>query len=143
MLHSDGFPHSVDSFRFLHSLFQDNDLTKDVCFLKLATSDEVCINRVLKRQVCKNCSHIYNLASAPSKKRSACDYCKGKIVIRQSDTNEILKDRLIYFHSQVEPIQQIAKELYPIVTIKSEQPLNDLKTQYDKLVKNYEYALLF
>ncbi len=130
----ESFPHSVESFKFLHKFFQKNNLTKDVCFIELCASDNECTKRILKRRICKNCSHIYNLSSAPPLTPNRCDYCKGKLFIRQSDTKENIPKRLAYFHAQTAPIKQAAKKFYIIKTIDTERPLKNLKKTYDKLI---------
>lgn len=131
----EGYPHSVESFQFLHTFFKENGITKEVCFLELVASDEICIQRVLNRQVCKNCSHIYNLLTSPPQEKNKCNYCKNELVIRKSDTKDIVQKRLKTFHSQIDPIKKAAQEFYIIKTMKTDYPLQDLHIQYDKLVE--------
>ncbi|MEX0849347.1 MAG: nucleoside monophosphate kinase [Candidatus Dependentiae bacterium] len=132
----EGFPHSVESYEFLHNFFQDNNLLDKVCFVELKASDQTCIDRILMRQVCKNCSHIYNSASLPPAKPEICDCCQGELWTRQSDTKEIVQKRLDYFHTQAEPIKQAVKKNYPIKTIDTECSLENLPKVYNKCIKS-------
>ena len=56
-----------------------------------------------------------------------------ELVIRQSDTPDILKKRLAYFHTQIDLLMSAAQELYNVKVIDTESSLTDLRTAYDTL----------
>ena len=80
-----------------------------------------------------NCSKVYNIISAPSKEKGKCE-CGAELSIRKTDTEPIIKKRLAHFHLNIEPILKEAQEFYAVRKIESECSLNDLKTEFVKLV---------
>ena len=46
-----------------------------------------------------------------------CDDCRAELRLRKVDAEEIPKKRLYYFHTHIEPLVNIAKELYYFETI--------------------------
>lgn len=129
----DGFPHSKVSFDFLYTYFKEEELLGDVVFLQFAVDDDVCIKRVLSRQVCMSCSKVYNIISVPSKEKDTCE-CGAELSLRKTDTEPIIKKRLAHFHLNIEPVLKEAQEFCAVQKIEGERSLNDLKTEFVKLV---------
>lgn len=131
----DGFPRSEHSFIFLHKFLQENNLINDVCFLQFIAADQVCVQRILGRQICTECFKVYNLITMPAKSDTLCDDCGVPLVRRKADTESIVKNRLNYFHTHIEPLMRPALALYEIKYITTECSLEDLKATYDTLIK--------
>lgn len=131
----DGFPRSEVSFQFLYKFFKDNNLMNNVCFLQFMVSDDECVNRILGRQVCMQCFKVYNSSSARPKKQNKCDDCGIELIVRKADTKDMAKNRLRYFHENVEPLMQSAVGLYETKKIITERPLQELYMEYDDLFK--------
>lgn len=132
----DGFPRSVNSFHFLNKFIQDHGILDEVCFIQLLASDEVCINRVLERQVCTQCFKVYNASLVKPQENNKCDKCGIDLIIRQTDAEESFRKRLRYFHADIEPIIEMSKKLYTTRIINGEAELDTLKRQYDELLLN-------
>ncbi len=127
----DGFPRAKISFDFLHRFFQKHNLVKNVSFVQLIADDKVCIQRILNRLICPNCSTVFSRMH-----QDKCNDCKCSLIPRKADTEEIAKKRLKHFHSEVEPILGLAKKSYPYVTVKTQNVSScDLKKKYEELIK--------
>lgn len=131
----DGFPRSEVSFQCLYEFFKRNNLIDEVVFLQLLTSDESCIKRVLDRQVCEKCFYVYNTVSMKPTEQNKCDCCGTVLAKRKADTKEIIEKRLVYFHDKIEPLINMAQQLYKTQAIKTECSIEDLKVEYDKLIQ--------
>ncbi len=131
----DGFPRSEHSFHFLNRFIQAHKIEHEVCFIQLLVDDEVCIKRIVERQVCTQCFKVYNASSVKSKTANKCDQCGIDLVMRQADTEEPFRKRLEYFHAHIEPIIDRAKTFYPTKIINGERPLEALQCYYDELLK--------
>lgn len=131
----DGFPRSEISFQCLYNFFKVNNLIDDVIFLQLFTSDESCIKHVLHRQICENCFYVYNITFMKPKEQNKCNYCGSALTKRKEDTKEIIEKRLIYFHTHIEPLMNMAQKFYTIKTINTKCSIEDLKVKYDKLIQ--------
>ena len=72
--------------------------------LALDISDEEIEARMSSRRVCLNCGATYSLTVNPPKKEGVCDKCGEKVVIRDDDRPETVRERLTVYHEQTEPI---------------------------------------
>lgn len=62
-------------------------------------SDEIAIKRILQRKVCIKCGTIYS-----GNEKNTCAQCGGELSKRSDDNKETLKERLISYHKQTEPL---------------------------------------
>lgn len=97
----DGFPRTVNQAEALdNALFPDK--LDDVIFINVA--EEIVIERLSLRRVCKNCGAIYHLKNSPSSKGEICDKCDGELYQRKDDSIETIKNRLEVYNRQTEPL---------------------------------------
>lgn len=131
----DGFPRTIESFNFLHTLFTESGLT-DVCFIQIEAPDAICIDRISTRLMCTECSHVYNSSSAKPQKENVCDICNKKLTMRSADTKTTAERRITFFHTQIEPLFEQAKNYYTTIVIDGQQSIDKLTKLYDTLVHN-------
>ena len=128
----DGFPRTVASFFFLKELLVQLNVAQSTCYLELVSPDEVCIARVVQRQVCPGCFYVYNALYAPSADGKHCDHCSAELVLRPADTRDSLVKRLDFFHKKIEPLMLLAADNYETKRITTDMPLHSLtKVYYD------------
>jgi adenylate kinase len=99
----DGFPRTVSQAEALDSLLEDLDVELDAVIL-LDVSDEVVVERLSGRRVCRNCGAIYHMKNHPPKKEGICDICGGELFQRKDDTEEVIRQRLGVYHQQTSPL---------------------------------------
>lgn len=79
--------------------------------VNLKISDKDAIARSESRIVCKNCGESYTKnAYKKPKKAEVCDKCGGKLVKRNDDKPEIIKERLEIFNRDTAPAIKRMKE---------------------------------
>ncbi len=133
----DGFPRTKASLEFLDNFFKQHNLVAQVSFVQLVVNDKTCIKRIAERQVCNQCFQVYNRKTAASKAIDKCDNCQAPLALRKADTNEIAKQRLKYFHTNIEPLfhnLNLVNQHYNKQIIDAEQPLLELQLIYDNLI---------
>ena len=69
--------------------------------------EEVAIERLSYRRICRNCGAIYNLKTNPPKVPGKCDICGGPLYQREDDKPEIIRKRIDLYY----------KETYPAISI--------------------------
>ena len=55
---------------------------------------DVVVDRVINRQVCKNCGAIFNSKFNPVKEAGICDVCGGKLETRIDDNEQTIRNRI-------------------------------------------------
>jgi adenylate kinase len=94
----DGFPRTIPQAEALAG-FQKIDAV-----INFTAPDEVVIQRLSGRRICKTCGAIYHVQNMPSKKEGICDKCSGPLYTRPDDQIDSIKNRLEVYRQQTEPL---------------------------------------
>ncbi|MDR1467165.1 MAG: adenylate kinase [Oscillospiraceae bacterium] len=95
----DGFPRTIPQAEALNKMRFNVDK-----ILNIDVSDEVIIERMSGRIVCDSCGSTYHLANKPPNKNGICDVCSGKLIRRKDDDPSTVKNRLVVYHQETEPL---------------------------------------
>jgi len=97
----DGFPRTAVQADGLARLLKGNSATA----VMLAVPDQLVIDRLSARRVCRSCGRVYNpaLGIMPPGGRCECGG-DGELYQRDDDRPETIRRRLEVFHSQTEPV---------------------------------------
>ncbi len=66
--------------------------------------DEVVVERISGRRVCRNCGAVYHIQFNPPKQPGVCDVCGGELYQRDDDKPETVKRRLYVYYKQTAPL---------------------------------------
>jgi adenylate kinase len=73
--------------------------------LLIEVPDDVVVQRLSGRRVCvKNPSHIYHVDYDPPKHEGVCDQDGARLIQRDDDREDVIRNRLQVYHSQTEPL---------------------------------------
>lgn len=112
----DGFPRTRMQAVELAAILESRGRTLDAV-LDVAVADEIIINRLQGRRVCKNCREIYHVVNRAPASEGVCDKCGGEVVQRDDDRPEAIRVRLEAYHSTADGVIDFykAKGLYKAV----------------------------
>jgi len=66
--------------------------------------DDVVVERISGRRVCRNCGAVYHVTFNPPKQDGVCDICGGELYQRDDDRPETVKNRLYVYYKQTGPL---------------------------------------
>jgi adenylate kinase len=66
--------------------------------------DEIIAGRIAGRRACPSCKAGYHITALPPKVEGICDNCGTALVTRKDDNPETVKDRLVVYHRETEPL---------------------------------------
>ena len=66
--------------------------------------DEIIADRIAGRRTCPKCKAGYHVKNLPPKVDGVCDKCGAELVIRKDDNPETVRDRLVVYHRETEPL---------------------------------------
>jgi adenylate kinase len=99
----DGFPRTQAQAEALDSFLQElgQQLTG---VLFIAVPDDVLIERLSGRRICRKCQTPYDVLFSPPREAQTCDLCAGDLYQRDDDQPETIKARLEVYHKQTAPL---------------------------------------
>jgi len=127
----DGFPRTIPQADVLSDII---DIDKVLNFI---ASDEVIIDRLSGRRVCKSCGAIYHIRNIIPKVEGVCDNCGGELYQREDDKPESIKKRLDVYKKQTAPLINYYKEKDILVDIDANKPIE----QVDEIISDVRKAL--
>lgn len=93
----------VDQIPLFDKALEKNNRSLDK-FIYFNLSEEKAIERLSVRTVCENCSEPYHPKFKKEKVEGICDKCGGKLVTREDDKPEKIRQRLAENERTVKPI---------------------------------------
>lgn len=94
----------------------------------LDVPDAIIQDRIAGRRICPKCKAGYHAKDLPPKVEGICDHCGTALVIRKDDNPETVKDRLVVYHQQTEPLIAYYREKGLLRVIDGNQgPANNAK----------------
>ncbi len=99
----DGFPRTLPQAELLDQALGELGKALD-CVVYLQVPDEVILQRLTSRIMCRKCGKIYNRITMPPRDARICDDCGGEIYQRADDSPETAAKRLDVFYSSTRPL---------------------------------------
>lgn len=105
----DGFPRNVDQAEALDAALArlDRQLTAVLC---IEVSDDEVVRRLSGRRMCVKSGHVYNIHTDPPKHDEVCDQDGSRLVQRDDDREETVRNRLAVYHGQTAPLVRFYEE---------------------------------
>ena len=99
----DGFPRTIPQAESLDAALYAIGETVDFA-INVEVPDGNIINRMAGRRSCIGCGATYHIKYNPSKVEGVCDVCGEKLILRDDDQPETVKNRLSVYHDQTQPL---------------------------------------
>ncbi len=101
----DGFPRNLAQAKILE------DMGAPVQSAVLVdVPDDIIQDRIAGRRTCPKCKAGYHVKNLPPKVEGVCDVCGAELTIRKDDNPDTVKDRLVVYHRETEPLIAFYKE---------------------------------
>jgi adenylate kinase len=96
----DGFPRTVAQAEALDRRLGPCQLVA----LHFSLADDLLVERIVGRIVCKGCGRPYHIKFDPPKKPGLCDHCNGVLYQRDDDREEVVRRRLHVYYRETHPV---------------------------------------
>ncbi len=129
----DGFPRTIKQAEMLDSFLKEKGMEIDRV-IYLDVKDGEVIKRVSGRRVCPKCGATFNVYFAPPKIEGVCDRCKGRLIQREDDREEVVKKRLEIFKKETLPLLEYYKG--KVITINGNRKIFEI---FEDICKALEF----
>lgn len=127
----DGFPRTVYQAERLDEYLKAKGRKLDTV-IDLVADEDVLIQRLTGRRVCKNCNATYHIINIPPKKEGICDICGGELYQRADDNEETAHNRIKVYEEQTKPLAEYYEHSGNIVKIDSSKVMDAV---FEEIVK--------
>jgi len=91
--------------------------------LYITAPDQVLIERVSGRRICRTCGESYHIKFHPPQKPGVCDKDGGELYQRDDDKEETVRKRLQVYRQQTDPLVEYYRRKEILVEINGDQPI--------------------
>jgi adenylate kinase len=126
----DGFPRTQKQAAWLDAFlkFEFFESGKWAAWLPIVVRIQVDYNKLLLRitgrRTCPTDGRIYNVHFQPPRVAETCDLDGSRLVIRDDDREEVIRERLDTYERQTKPVAEYYQQLGRVVAIDGEQPVD-------------------
>lgn len=126
----DGFPRTLEQYTFWQDWLKQKKVKLDLV-IDLEISEKVTIERLSARRQDPATGKIYNLITDPP----PSGFDTSKLVQRDDDKPDAIKERLSLFRQKTEPLIKELKKRTKVVRVDGEQPIDKIAAEIESLVK--------
>ncbi len=105
----DGFPRTLEQARALKQQLAKLGRRATAALL-IDTPDEEVVRRLSGRRVCVKSGHLYHVEFDPPKHDEVCDQDGSRLIRRDDDDPDVVRNRLRVYHEQTEPLVEYYDE---------------------------------
>jgi len=122
----DGFPRTLTQADALDQALAERGYQVGVVPL-LEVNDDVVINRLAGRRICRNCQAMYHVEFSPPKVEGRCDKCGGELYRRADDEPDTVRKRLFVYYKQTAPLVGYYFAHHVLVNINGDQQIDQVQ----------------
>ena len=122
----DGFPRNLTQ---AESLEKDN--APDIV-LNIDVDLDLVQKRISSRRFCEKCKGTFNAMLMDNK--DICPKCGANLITRKDDEESAVKERLVVYKKQTEPLVEFYKNLGKLVTVNGNQTIEEVFAEIKKVL---------
>jgi len=128
----DGFPRNINQAEILEKFINGDD---EIKVIYLEADDDFLVKRLSNRRICENCGAIYHLINIPPKVDGICDKCGGKLIQRDDDKEEVVRNRLKVYHNLTSPLLDYYRKKGNLYKVRGDGKLEETISEILKILK--------
>jgi adenylate kinase len=131
----DGFPRTVEQAKSLDKVLHQDGKKVDVV-IYIEVPEDVLVERLTGRWICRNCQAVYHTLFNPPKVAGKCDVCGGELYQRPDDRPETVRNRLDVYFEQTLPLVDFYREQGLLHEIDGQQEIAAVKSDLLKVIQS-------
>jgi len=139
----DGFPRTpaqagwLDAF-LEHEFFDNAPRSKCLpIVIRIDVDYNLLLRRIAGRRSCPVCGRIYNVYLQPPRVADSCDVDGSKLVARDDDREEVIRDRLDRYQQQTRPVAEYYERKGRLAAVNGEMPVERVTEEILRLIESH------
>ena len=121
----DGFPRNLAQAKILEEMGAP---VKGAILIDVP--DAIIQDRIAGRRTCPRCKAGYHVKNLPPKVEGVCDHCGAELVVRKDDNPETVKDRLVVYHRETEPLIAFYRDKGQLKSVVGTDPIDTVAASF-------------
>ena len=144
----DGFPRTAAQAGWLdafleHEFFDNSKRGKCLpIVLRIDVDYNELLLRLTGRRTCPVCGLIYNVHLQPPRVDELCDVDGAKLVTRNDDREEVIRERLLAYEQQTRPVADYFERKGRLVSVDGSLPVDVVSTQIFREIEAHPPAMV-
>ena len=126
----DGFPRTPAQAGWLDAFLENEFFEKAAKCLPIVIRIDVDYNELLLRltgrRTCPVCGRIYNVHLQPPRVDELCDVDGSKLVTRNDDREEVIRERLLAYEQQTRPVAEYYERKGRLIPVDGDLPVDEV-----------------
>ena len=137
----DGFPRTAKQAGWLDAYFDreffDNSPIGHCLpiVIRIDVDYNLILRRIAGRRSCPACGRIYNVYLQPPRVADTCDYDGSKLIARDDDREEVIRDRLERYDLQTRPVAEYYERKGRLEAVNGEMPVERVTEEIIRLIQ--------
>lgn len=142
----DGFPRTCRQAAWLDAFLKYEFFENRIwtAYLPIVLRIQVDYNqlllRITGRRTCPTCGRIYNVHSQPPLADELCDVDGTKLIARDDDRDEVIRERLDIYERQTKPVAEHYQELGRLVEINGDRPVDEVTANIFQVIDGNAFS---
>lgn len=129
----DGFPRTIAQAEALQALLKKNGTGLDAV-ISIEVADDEVIKRLSGRRQCKVCGDGYHVEFKKPAVEGKCNKCGGELYQRDDDKEATIKNRLVTYRQQTEPLLNFFEKLGLLRKVEGTGSIEDIFNRVSSLI---------
>jgi len=130
----DGYPRTMNQAKTLDEILSGLKMSIDYA-LNLDVSDQVVVQRLSGRLVCRKCGANFHRVNMPPKQAGKCDACGGELYQRDDDKEETIKNRLAVYKKEVSALLEYYQAQKKLRIVSADNGVQEVLQSIVRLLK--------
>lgn len=130
----DGFPRNIAQANALSKMLEKRNENIDNV-ISIYVDDQELIARLTGRHTCKECGKGYHIRFKLPKVDGKCDLCGNELVQRNDDCEKTVKERLVVYNKQTQPLIDYYSSKNMLKSINGESSIENIFEKICKLIE--------
>ncbi|MBQ1568919.1 MAG: adenylate kinase [Kiritimatiellae bacterium] len=127
----DGFPRNLAQAKILEEMGAP---VKGAILIDVP--DAIIQDRIAGRRTCPRCKAGYHVKNLPPKVEGVCDHCGAELVVRKDDNPETVRDRLVVYHRETEPLIAFYRDKGQLKSVVGTDPIDTVAASFLDAMKD-------
>jgi len=138
----DGFPRTAAQAGWLDAFLENeffdksNGCNRLPIVIRLDVDYNELLRRLTGRRSCPTCGRTYNVHLQPPKVDELCDVDGMKLIVREDDREEVIRERLNEFDQQTRPVADYYQAKGRLMTVNGDLPMDQVTAQIFCIIDN-------